>query len=447
MFRPRLFLIGLLVFTPLFITIAQNDTAYHHWNDRVFYEIFVRSFYDSDGDGIGDLQGVIQKLDYLNDGDPNTSNDLGITGIWLMPIAEATSYHGYDVEDYRNIETDYGSNEDMRELVLAAEERGIAVIVDLVVNHTSVNHPWFASSAAQEEPYTDWYIWEEEHPGYQGPWGAPAWHELDDRFYYGIFWSGMPDLNHKNPDVVAEMYDIARFWLEDMGVAGFRLDAVKHVVEEGTIQENSPSNRQWLIDFDSFIDTVNPDALTVGEFFNTPSFLVSPYVEQDAIDIAFDFDWARAVLSSVLAKNPRDLTRIQKQVLQEYPSGQFASFITNHDLTRLMSQLLEDVGRNRVAVSILLTSPGVPFLYYGEEIGMVGAGPDERLRTPMHWDDSPTAGFTSASEPWQPLVENVGFANVAAQTDDDESLLNHYREMIQLLQSSRSVADRRYVAR
>ncbi|MBN1965655.1 MAG: alpha-amylase, partial [Anaerolineae bacterium] len=170
------------------------------WNDRVFYEVFVRSFYDSDGDGIGDLRGLIERLDYLNDGDPATTDDLGITGIWLMPIAQSPSYHGYDVTDYYTIEEDYGTNADFLELMGAAHARGIVVIVDLVMNHTSSEHPWFVASAAGDPAYTDWYLWRDDNPGYVSPWGSPTWHLADNgRYYFGLFWSGMPDLNYMNP--------------------------------------------------------------------------------------------------------------------------------------------------------------------------------------------------------------------------------------------------------
>ena len=187
----------------------------------------MRSFRDSDGDGIGDLQGIIERLDYLNDGDPNTSDDLGITGIWLMPPAEAHSYHGYDVTNFYAVESDYGSIDDMKRFVAAAHERGIAVIVDMVLNHSSSRHPWFVSSRLGQQPYADWYIWVEENPGYHGPWGAPAWHQAGERYYYGVFWDGMPDFDLRNPSVTQELVESARFWLNDIGVDGFRLDAIK----------------------------------------------------------------------------------------------------------------------------------------------------------------------------------------------------------------------------
>ena len=200
--------------------LAQGGLPEKWWNDRVFYEVFLRSFQDSDGDGIGDIPGLIDRLDYLNDGDPETDSDLGITGIWLMPPAEAHSYHGYDVTDYYAIERDYGTLDDMRRLIREARRRGIAVIVDMVLNHSSSRHPWFIQSRTGEQAYADWYIWEDENPGYMGPWGAVAWHPAGGRHYYGVFWDGMPDLNLLNPAVTAEMYDIAAFWLRDIGVDG-----------------------------------------------------------------------------------------------------------------------------------------------------------------------------------------------------------------------------------
>ena len=159
------------------------------WNDEVFYEIFVRSFQDSDGDGIGDIQGIINKLDYLNDGDPNTTSDLGITGLWLMPIFPSPSYHGYDVTNYRDINPDYGTLDDFRRLLTEAHARGIKVIIDFVGNHTSDQHPWFTASTAGQSK-RDWYIWQETNPNYNGPWGQTVWHQRNNAYYYGLFWGG-----------------------------------------------------------------------------------------------------------------------------------------------------------------------------------------------------------------------------------------------------------------
>ena len=412
----------------------QAQLEENWWNDRVFYEIFIRSFQDSDGDGAGDIQGLIDRLDYLNDGDPQTSDDLGIGGIWLMPPAEAYSYHGYDVLDYYAVESDYGTLEDMQRLVAEAHARGIAVIVDMVVNHSSSRHPWFIDSRLGQEPYADWYIWADEDPGYAGPWGAPAWHRAGGRYYYGVFWDGMPDLNYLNPAVTAEMYAVAEFWLDEVGVDGFRLDAIKHLIEVGELQENRPESRQWLTAYEAHLEAVKPNSFTVGEIFNGPSFIVARYVEEEAIDAGFDFRLAHEMTAAVQRGSQRDLARAHRNVMRDYPPNQFAAFLTNHDQNRLFNQLLGDWGRNKAAAALLLTGPGVPFVYYGEEIGMTGTKPDERIRTPMHWDGSATAGFSAGTVLWQPLqdAENLAAANVAVQSDDPDSLLSHYRRLIHL---------------
>ena len=418
------------------LTAAQDEARLteNWWNDRVFYEIFIRSFQDSDGDGIGDIQGLIDRLDYLNDGDPATQDDLGLGGIWLMPPAEAYSYHGYDVTDYYAVESDYGTLADMQRLIEAAHARGIAVIMDMVVNHSSSRHPWFIASRLGEQPYADWYIWAEQHPGYQGPWGAPAWHQAGKRYYYGVFWDGMPDFNYLHPDVTREMYDIAAFWLRDVGMDGFRLDAIKHIIEVGEMQENRPESRQWLRAYEAHLEAVRPNSFAVGEIYGAPAFMVSRYVEEAAIDAGFDFNLAEAMISAAQTGSNRRIARAHSAVMRDYPLNQFAAFLTNHDQTRLANQLLHDRGRNRIAAALLLTGPGLPFVYYGEEIGMAGTKPDERIRTPMHWENSATGGFTRGLSPWQPLqdAENVAAANVADQTNDPDSLLSFYRQLIHL---------------
>ena len=179
--------------------ISYPDLAQPQWfHKAVMYEIFVRSFQDSDGDGIGDLQGIIQRLDYLNDGDPKTETDLGITLLWLMPISPSPSYHGYDVTDYRSVNPDYGTAEDLKTLVEEADKRGIKILLDLVMNHSSDQHPWFVDSAQSTSTRRDWYLWAETAHNWPRPWGDKhsTWHKSGDQWYYGIFWSGMPDLNY-----------------------------------------------------------------------------------------------------------------------------------------------------------------------------------------------------------------------------------------------------------
>jgi glycosidase len=404
------------------------------WNDAVFYEVFVRSFADSStgplaGDGIGDLQGLIEKLDYLNDGDPNTNSDLGVTGIWLMPIMASPSYHGYDVTDYTMVNPRYGTGEDFKRLVEEAHRRGIRVIVDLVLNHTSSRHPWFQDAATPTLGHRDWYIWSETDPHYPGPWGETVWHPLGDAWYYGIFWSGMPDLNYRNPAVGEEMLRVTRFWVEEMGADGFRLDGVRHLFEEGQIQENVPETHDWLRTFRKELKEANPEALAVGEVWTMTS-IASKYVGNE-LDLVFEFDLAEAILKSVNRGARDDLAYAQGVDLESFPPGQYATFLSNHDQNRTMTQLNSDVERAKLAAIILLTGPGVPFLYYGEEIGMTGAKPDEKIRTPMQWTPGDNAGF-SGHRPWQPVNKDYPEVNVKAQHSDPGSLLNTYKKLIAL---------------
>lgn len=431
----KTFLLGLLTLFFVGSIRAQDTTATHWWNDTTWYLLFVRSFYDSDGDGIGDLRGIIEKLDYLNDGDPATTSDLGITGIWLMPVFEAASYHGYDAVDYRAIEQDYGTQADFVDLMAAAHARGIRIIVDMVQNHTSSQHPWFQASATQDATYADWYKWADTNPGYRGPWDQTAWYNKGGRYYYAPFWSEMPDLNYDTPAVTIEMQDIAAFWLDEMDVDGFRLDAIKYLVEEEVdgklLLANSPANVQWLADYNAFVKKFDPDAVTIGEIWD-PSFSVARYVEAGAVDMAFDFDFAEALISAGKSSQKKPITDALRVMLNTMPANASATFTTNHDQPRLLTRLDGNLGANRVVASVLMTAPGAPFVYYGEEIGMSGDKPDELIRTPLQWDTTPvTGGFTTGS-PWQALTPGFETATIADQTTDAMSLLSHYRSLIHL---------------
>ncbi|MEZ4519401.1 MAG: alpha-amylase family glycosyl hydrolase, partial [Chloroflexota bacterium] len=410
---------------------TADDGDLPWWNDRTFYEVFVRSFQDSDGDGIGDLQGLIDRLDYLNDGDPATTDDLGVTGIWLMPIAQSPSYHGYDVTDYFTIEEDYGTNEDFQRLLEEAHKRGIAVIVDLVMNHTSSEHPWFLDARRPGSPHESWYIWDTMPDFWFNPWGGVAWHQIGLRYYFGMFWEGMPDLNYRNGEVTDEMYDIIHFWLDDMAVDGFRLDAIRHLIEDGEVQANTPETHAWLQGFYNYVHDLNPDALTVGEVWDETAAVV-PYVG-DEVDIAFEFQLAEAIIDSLLIRNNTAVYTAWEGILGQYPAGQYAPFLTNHDQDRIINQLRGDEAAAKVAAGLVLTSPGVPFIYYGEEIGMSGVKPDEQIRTPMQWGINEAGGpaFTSG-EPWEPLQANWATRTVESQVADPASLLSTYRTLIHL---------------
>jgi len=410
--------------------LPEGSNDYAWWSNSVFYEIFVRSFYDSNGDGIGDLNGLIDKLDYLNDGDPKTTTDLGVTGIWLMPIHPAPSYHGYDVTDYYAVNPEYGTAEDFKRLMDEAHQRGIRVIIDLVLNHTSSEHPWFQEAQDPNSPRRDWYVWSPTDPGTPGPLGGYPWYSTPNGYYYAIFWVGMPDLNYANPEVTAEMDNVAKFWLEDMDVDGFRLDAARYLVEEGEVLADSPANHSWFENFRLAYKDINPQAMTVGEVWSYNSS-IKDYVQGDELDLVFNFELASQITDKVNGTTATQLQEVIKSTVSIFKPGAYATFLTNHDQNRVMNVVRGKVERAKLAATILLTLPGTPFLYYGEEIGMTGQKPDEQIRTPMQWSAANSAGF-STTTPWEPPNDDYVEKNVALQDGDPESLLSLYRTFIQL---------------
>jgi glycosidase len=416
-------------------TAAQEASASGapNWKrGAVCYEIFVRSFYDSDGDGVGDLNGLIQKLDYINDGDPDSRRDLGARCIWLMPVAESPSYHGYDVTNYYRVERDYGTNEDFKRLVVEAHQRGIRVLVDLVLNHASSEHPFFKDALLNaDSPYRDWFVWSATHPGVRNPWGGDNWHRspVRDEYYYGIFWSGMPDLDYTNPAVREEARKVARFWLEEMGVDGFRIDAIPFLVEENGQVQHAPGTHEVLREFAAHIREMAPDAFTIGEVWDSTGAMLAYYPDQ--LDAHFAFEVSDAILEAVQAGSAQKLLPPVLRLQRELPADRWSPFLRNHDQTRTLTELGGDVARAKLAATILLTLPGLPFVYYGEEIGMTGAKPDPRLRTPMQWSRRPGAGFTDGLV-WEPLQSDSLTANVEVQEADPNSLLNSYRRLIHL---------------
>jgi alpha-amylase len=420
----------------------------HDWaKGAVFYEIFVRSFSDSNGDGKGDLAGLISRLDYLNDGNPATSQDLGVDALWLMPVFASPSYHGYDTTDYETIEPDYGSNADFERLLAEAHRRGIRVIVDFVVNHSSSEHPWFQeSSSSPSSPRRDWYVWSPLDPGWTQPWGNNAtWHPRNGAYYYGVFWGGMPDLNWRTPAVRAEMTRLAKLWL-DLGVDGFRLDATRHLVETGPGpgQSDTPETHAALKELAAAIRATHPDAVLVGENWTETPAIAAYYGSSaivaggDELPMNFDFPLATEIVAGVRSGNAAGIAAKLVEIAALYPPGALdAPFLTNHDQVRLATQLDGNGARMRNASAILLTLPGAPFLYYGEEVGLANGptGNDEAKRTPMPWDSSSGGGFTTGV-PWFPFAPGRESANVAAQNDRADSLLSRYRALIRARKSS-----------
>lgn len=397
--------------------------GFRWWNDTVFYEIFVRSFRDSNGDGIGDFNGIIEKLDYLE--------GLGVKGIWLMPIHPSPSYHGYDVTDYYAVNPDYGTMEDFQRLLEEAHKRDIKIIIDFVMNHTSSRHPWFQSALTPGSQYREWYVWSETDPGTLGPWGAQAWYRAGNgQYYYAIFWDQMPDLNYENPAVREEMKKVTSFWLAEVGVDGFRLDAVRYVVE-GDQLADSKANHAFLEEWGEYYRKLNPQAFTVGEAW-TDNGNVKKYTDTNReLDSAFNFDLSKA-FGTLNQGNTTSFRFALQTTIRDFPEQDNANFLTNHDMPRVMNVLgVDKEQKARLAAGILLTVPGIPFIYYGEEIGMSGTKPDELIRTPMQWEDGPGAGFTDDT-PWQPVNSDLATVNVAGQAGDPVSLLETYRTFIQL---------------
>ncbi|HWK88950.1 MAG TPA: alpha-amylase family glycosyl hydrolase [Longimicrobium sp.] len=420
---------------------AQSEAA--QWtHGATCYEVFVRSFADSNGDGVGDLNGLIQKLDYINDGDANSERDLGASCIWLMPIAESPSYHGYDVVDYYNVDREYGTNADFKRLMAAAHERGIHVLVDMVINHSSSEHPWFREAANDPTSrYRGWYSFSAQHPGVKNPWGSDNWHKspVRDEYYFGLFWSGMPDLNVENPEVVAETRRIADFWLNEMGVDGFRLDAIKHLVEggRGAQVEHLPGTHVFLRDYAAHLARVKPDAYTVGEVWDSIGAVLAYY--PDELTSHFMFELSDAILTAVNTGSAEKLLPGYLRLQATLPPHRYSPFLRNHDQSRVMTVLSGDEAKAKVAAGLLLTLPGLPFVYYGEEIGIAGDKPDENLRTPMHWSAAPGGGFTTGSA-WRAPQADWATRTVAAQDADPGSLLNLHRRLIHLRKHNPALA-------
>lgn len=421
------------------------------WNDAVFYQVFVRSFKDASAgpgsdDGIGDINGLIEKLDYLNDGDPNTKSDLGVTALWLMPMHPSPSYHGYDVTDYYGIHKDYGTLEDFRRLVSECHKRGIRVVIDLVLNHCSAQHPMFIEAQDPKSDKHSWFIFQDREPGWRGPWDQQVWHKVRSgpgagKTYYGLFSREMPDINYRAEAASNAMLDAVRFWIdpspakdgpakgEPIAIDGYRLDAIRHLIEDGKVQENTLETHEWLKKFRAFYKKVNPEAFTIGEAW-TSSELASSYVG-DQLDAVFEFDLSYAMVDAARTGKAKRVIEAQEKVLRCYPPGQYGRFLTNHDQNRVMSELKGDEGAMRSAAHMLLLGPGIPFIYYAEELGVAGVKPDPDLRLPMPWTPRRNAGFT-AGTPWRRVPREYQQVNVETESREPGSLLNLYRRLVHL---------------
>jgi alpha-amylase len=424
--------VTLLTAAPLVAQRVARPSAAGWTKGAVCYEIFVRSFRDSDGDGIGDLNGLTQSLDYINDGNPRTGKDLGARCIWLMPVAESPSYHGYDVSNYYRVEPDYGTNADFKRMVAEAHRRGIRVLVDLVLNHASSEHPYFQEALRDTaSPHRAWFRWSATKPTSKGPWGQDVWYKspVRDEYYYAVFWSGMPDLNYETPAVRAEASKVARFWLKEMDVDGFRLDAVPYLVERGDTLAHARATHEVLRQFSADVRRAAPHAFTIGEVWDSTGTILSYYPNE--LDAYFAFPVSDAILEAVRTGSTKKLFPEILRFQRALPPDRWSPFLRNHDQARTLTALGGDTAPKPLAATLQLNLPGLPFVYYGEEIGMMGDKPDERLRTPMQWTGTTGAGFTRG-KPWEALQPDSLTANVATQDADSGSLLNLYRRLIHL---------------
>lgn len=409
------------------------------WKNAVFYQIFVRSFADSTkgplaNDGIGDLQGLIDRLDYLNDGDPATTTDLGVTALWLLPIHPSPSYHGYDVTDYYGVNPDYGDLRLFKEFIAEAHRRGIRVIIDLVLNHCSTEHPWFREALQAGSQSAKWSLFRFSPEPLQtsGPWGEPCWRAFKDGYFYGAFASDMPDWNFQSQEVTKHHYEVAKFWLNKIGVDGFRVDAARYFEEDGDNLSDTPETKAWLQDFTAYCHSIKPDAFIMGEVW-TKSAAVSQYVRGGSLDSAFEFELAHRLLSAARFGLTDQLVERLKSSQETFEGHPWGTFLANHDQDRTLSVLDGSVTKARMAAFLQFTVPGIPFVYYGEEIGMSGRKPDPDLRTPMQWTGGPNAGFTAAGvQPWRAVNADFPTVNVAAESVSNDSLFALYRQLTRL---------------
>jgi glycosidase len=422
-------------------TTGENAGVKDYWPQAgVTYEIFVQSFNDSDGDGIGDLNGVTEKLDYVK--------ELGANAIWFMPIMPSPSYHKYDVTDYKGIHSDYGTMEDFKNLLEEAHKRDIKIVIDLIINHSGSGHPWFEEARkGRDNPYRDYYVWAQKDTIAESinkkvitldSDNIRQWHDPGngEDFYYGFFIGGMPDLNYDNPKVREEIYDIGKFWLEEIGVDGFRLDAAKHIFPD----DRPLDNHAFWKEFRAKMEAIKPDVYLVGEVYDKKE-IVAPYLP--GLPALFNFDFHYTLLEALNTENGMLLAKKQKEILDFYqgitPNFIDATISSNHDQPRLLNELGSDPEKYKQASAILLTMPGAPYLYYGEEIGMLGLKPDENIREPFLWDvTGKDTGRTSWIEPVYTTDATV--TPLAIQKEDPESYFNHYKSLISLRNSHPALA-------
>lgn len=447
----------------------MNMTDFLWWQEGVIYQIYPRSFQDSNQDGIGDLQGIIQRLDYLQ--------FLGVSAIWISPIYPSPmADFGYDVADYTGIHPMFGNMEDFDELLLKAHQKGLRVILDLVPNHSSDQHPWFLESkSSKNNPKRDWYIWKDPSPDGKEPnnwmsvFGGSGWEfdETTGQYYYHGFLKEQPDLNWRNPEVQDAMLGVMDFWFKK-GVDGFRIDVIWHMVKDDLFRNNpiNPDFHEGMSTYNQVLPVYSTDQpevhaiiarmrnlsdkykekLLIGEIYLPVSQLVAYYgIDQSEVHLPFNFQLI------VLPWNAVSIWAAINEYEASIPSDGWPNWVLgNHDNSRIASRIGH--AQAKIAAMLLLTLRGTPTIYYGDEIGMEDVYiPEDKVqdpqqinmpwvngrdpeRTPMQWDSSKNAGFTTA-EPWLPIANNAQYCNVEIQKNDPGSFLSFYRKLINLRQN------------
>jgi glycosidase len=425
-------------------------------NYRTYYEVFLYSFYDSNEDGIGDINGLISKLDYINDGDPSTDTDLGFTGIWLMPVMPSDTYHKYDVKDYYSIDPQYGTMEDFKRLLAECDRRGIKVILDLVLNHSSSEHPWFRSAlkslaiepcgqqvctheelCREHNPYVDYYNFIEGKPekGNYVSTGIGNW------YYEAVFSSNMPDFNLANKSLRKDIEDIMTYWL-DLGVDGFRLDAALHYYSNDT--EKNTEVLSWL---NNFLKGMNTQYYMVAEVWTNFSSYVKYYAS--GIDSVFNFAFAaesgkiaETINLSGLENSGKAfgdaMLQVQNGLKRISSTAIDAPFFTNHDTARAAGFFSGNAEKTKFAGGLNLMMGGNAFVYYGEELGMSGSGKDENKRAPMYWSETGRTGMTTGPKNMDPVTHSFG--SYEEQSKDPLSIFNYYKRAIRLRNENPEIA-------
>ena len=410
-------------------------------NYRTFYQVFVGSFSDSNSDGIGDLRGVINRLDYLNDGNINSGKSLGVQGIWLSPIFSSPSYHKYDASDYYSIDWRFGTEEDLKELIAQCKARNIKLILDLAINHTSSQHEWFLqfkqarSTGDTDNPYYDFYscVTTAEKVGgvtYQKIAGVDCWYECN-------FSGDMPELNYDNPEVREAMLQVAKYYL-DLGVDGFRFDAVKYIYYGDTAK--SVAFWEWYM---QELKAINPDIYCVGECWSGENEIIEYYSAMNCFNFAMsqaEGTVATAAKGRSISTYTKYMETYQKKILAKNPEGMVMGFLSNHDMDRIAGAFVTE-NNMRMAANLYLLSPGSPVIYYGEEIGMRGSrggeNTDANRRLAMLWGDSDLVKDpVGATYPTKNQIQTT----VAQQMADEGSMYNYYCKLIALRHKYGSIA-------